>query len=253
MRDALGSVQSILVLGGSSDIGVAIAGALAGQRSARVVLAGRDEGALRSAAAEAMAAGAEVTATAAFDAMATDDHAEVIGELFADHGGFDVVVVAFGLLGDQERAEVDASHSLDVARVNYVGALSACHHSGRLLAAQGHGALVVLSSVAGERPRRSNFVYGSSKAGIDAYAIGLHEALAPAGVHVLVVRPGFVRSKMTEGLDPAPLATTPAQVAEVVVEGLRRGKRIVWAPSTMRWVMMVLRHVPNVVFRRLPV
>lgn len=253
MRDALGSVQSILVLGGSSDIGVAIASALAQERSARVVLAGRDQAALERAAEKAAASGADVTGTETFDAGTTGEHGEVLDKLFAEHGGFDVVVVAFGLLGDQDEAEADAAHALDIATVNYLGAMSACHHSGRLLSAQGHGALVVLSSVAGERPRRSNYVYGSTKAGIDAFAVGLHEALAPQGVHVLIVRPGFVTSKMTEGLKPAPLATTPDEVAAVVVEGLRRQRRIVWAPAPLRWVMVALRHLPNAVFRRLPI
>lgn len=252
MKDALGAVQSILVLGGTSDIGVAIAAELVSRRPARVVLAGRDLAGLERAATQAADAGADVVATAGFDALAPEAHADLLQRLFAEHGGFDVVIVAFGVLGDQPRAEREATLAMEMASVNYLGALSACHHAGRLLAEQGHGALVVLSSVAGERPRRSNFVYGSTKAGIDAYALGLHEALAPKGVHVLIVRPGFVLSKMTEGLKPAPLSTTPDDVARVVVEGLRRQARIVWAPAPLRWVMVVLRHLPNVVFRRLP-
>lgn len=252
MRDALGAVQSILVLGGTSDIGLAIAAALTEHRNARVVLAGRDEAGLAAAAESATGSGVDVAATARFDAAETGSHAAALDALFADHGGFDVVVVAFGVLGDQARAESDAEHALEIAAVNYTGALSACHHAGRLLSAQGHGALVVLSSVAGERPRRSNFVYGSAKAGIDAYAVGLHESLRDHGVHVLIVRPGFVRSKMTEGLKPAPLATTPEEVAAVVAAGLRKRARIVWAPPALRWVMVGLRHLPNAVFRRLP-
>ena len=123
---------------------------------------------------------------------------------------------------------------------------------GQRMAAQGHGAVVVLSSVAGERPRRSNFVYGASKAGTDAFYTGLREALRPDGVRVVVVRPGFVRSAMTQGLDPAPLATDPQTVARLVVEGLAAGRETIWAPPPLRWVMSVLRHVPAPVFRRLP-
>jgi decaprenylphospho-beta-D-erythro-pentofuranosid-2-ulose 2-reductase len=107
--------------------------------------------------------------------------------------------------------------------------------------------------VAGERVRRSNFVYGSTKAGFDGFFLGLGEALRPSGVRVLVVRPGFVRSKMTEGLDAAPLAVSPEQVAEAVVEGVGNRRELIWVPGTMRVVMSGLRHVPRPVFRRLPI
>ncbi len=109
----------------------------------------------------------------------------------------------------------------------------------RRLKDQGHGAIVVLSSVAGERIRKSNFVYGSTKAALDSFSQGLGDSLAGSGVHVLVVRPGFVHTSMTEGKEPAPLATT----AEVVAGGRRRrawpsGKDVVWVPGTFRWLMV---------------
>ncbi len=121
------------------------------------------------------------------------------------------------------------------------------------LRTQGHGAIVALSSVAGERVRRSNFVYGSTKAGFDGFFLGLGEALRPSGVRVLVVRPGFVRSKMTEGLDAAPLSVSADQVAEAVVEGIANKRELIWVPGAMRVVMSGLRHVPRPVFRRLPI
>jgi decaprenylphospho-beta-D-erythro-pentofuranosid-2-ulose 2-reductase len=119
--------------------------------------------------------------------------------------------------------------------------------------AQGHGSIVVLSSVAGERARRSNFVYGSSKAGVDAFFQGLADALVGTGVHVMVVRPGFVRTKMTAGMKPAPLSTTPEAVADAIVAGLARGSTTVWVPPALRYLMSALRHVPRPLFRRLPV
>jgi decaprenylphospho-beta-D-erythro-pentofuranosid-2-ulose 2-reductase len=131
--------------------------------------------------------------------------------------------------------------------------VSASLECGRLLGKQGHGALVVLSSVAAERTRRSLFAYASSKAGIDSFALGLADALRPQGVHVLVARPGFVHTKLTAPLKAPPFATTPDAVARVVDAGLERGARIVWAPPLMRWVMAVLRHLPHAVFSRLPV
>jgi decaprenylphospho-beta-D-erythro-pentofuranosid-2-ulose 2-reductase len=124
---------------------------------------------------------------------------------------------------------------------------------GERLKGQGHGSLVALSSVAGERARRSNFVYGSTKAGLDAFYTGLTEALRPSGVTVTVVRPGFVHTRMTEGLKPAPLSTTPEAVAEVIVHAVRTKTEQVWAPAAYRYVMSALRHVPRPIFRRLPV
>ena len=121
------------------------------------------------------------------------------------------------------------------------------------LRAQGHGTLVLLSSVAGERVRRSNFVYGSTKAGLDAFYTGLTEALRPYDVGVTVVRPGFVHTRMTEGMKPAPLSTTPEAVASAVVDAVRNRREQVWVPAPLRGVMSVLRHLPRPVFRRLPV
>jgi decaprenylphospho-beta-D-erythro-pentofuranosid-2-ulose 2-reductase len=139
-----------------------------------------------------------------------------------------------------------------LAQVNYVAPLVVGTELANAMRAQGHGVIVALSSVAGERPRASNFVYGSSKAGVDAFFSGLADSLVGTGVSVLVVRPGFVRSKMTAGLAVAPLATTPEAVAEAIVSGIRRNRHTVWVPGVMRWVMSGLRHTPRAVFRRLP-
>lgn len=248
MRDSLGAVQRVLVLGGGSDIGQAIAVRLARPRGASIVLAGRDVDPK-----DVEARTDSDIAVEWFDARATDEHAAVIDGLWSRHGGFDVVVLAFGVQGDQARAEADTAHALEIAETNYVGALSAALEVGRRLKDQGHGALVVLSSVAAERTRRSLFVYASSKAGIDSFALGLGDALRPEGVHVLVVRPGFVHTKLTAGLKAPPLATTPEAVAEIVDRGLQRGARIVWAPPPMRWVMAILRHLPHAVFSCLPI
>ena len=111
---------------------------------------------------------------------------------------------------------------------------------------------VLLSSVAGERVRRSNFVYGSAKAGIDGYFQGLGDALHGTGVHVMIVRPGFVHTKMTAGRPRVPLSVGPDAVASAIVRGLERGSEVVWVPPAFRYVMTVLRHVPRWAFRRLP-
>jgi len=251
MKDALGSVQRVLVLGGGSDIARATVRALVAERTRAVILAGRDPQRLAPAAQEARAAGAETVEVVAFDADDPGSHDAVLGDLFERFGDLDVVLVAFGVLGDQEESLADTGAALGVLRTNFTGAASTLLAAGRRLRAQGHGTLVLLSSVAAERARRSNFVYGASKAGIDAFAQGLGDELAPDGVHVMVVRPGFVHTKMTAGLEAAPLSTTPEKVAEAIVSGLRRGSHTVWAPPALRFVMSALRHLPRPVFRRL--
>ncbi|MER6491923.1 decaprenylphospho-beta-D-erythro-pentofuranosid-2-ulose 2-reductase [Streptomyces griseorubiginosus] len=249
MKDAFGLPQSLLVLGGTSEIALATARRLVIRRARTVWLAGRPSPALESAAAELRGLGADVH-TAAFDALDPESHETVLGKIFAQ-GDIDMVLLAFGILGDQAHDERDPVAAVRVAQTNYTGAVSAGLVSARALQAQGHGSLVVLSSVAGERARRANFIYGSSKAGLDTFTQGLGDALHGTGVHVMVVRPGFVRSRMTAGLEEAPLATTPEAVATAIELGLRRRSEAVWVPGALRVVMSALRHLPRGVFRRL--
>lgn len=250
MINALGIPQHLLLLGGTSDIAVAIARAYAAEAPGmRVTLAARPGDRRDAAVADLASLGCRVEPVD-FDALDTSSHPVVID---AVEGDIDIAVVAFGLLGDPEKAWTDVESARELAAVNYVGAVTAGVALASRVRAQGHGVIVALSSVAGERPRRSNFVYGSTKAGMDAFYTGLGEALREVGGRVLVVRPGFVHSKMTAGLEAAPLATTPTAVAEAVVDAVRAGKEQIWVPGTMRVVMSGLRHLPRTVFRRLPV
>ena len=242
MKDALGQVQSVLVLGGTSEIGVATARALVERRARTVVLALRDPS--KAPVEELRAAGAERVVTIGFDARDTGSHAAFVEEVFTKVGDVDLALVAFGVLEGEP---------VDVIETNFTGAASVMAPLARRMVGQGHGTIVVLSSVAGERARKSNYLYGASKAGIDAFAQGLGDSLAGTGVGVMVVRPGFVKTKMTAGLDPAPLSTTPDAVAEEIVKGLARGSHTVWAPGPLRAVMAALRHVPRPIFRRLPI
>ena len=251
MKDAFGLPQSLLVLGGTSEIALAVTRRLIARRTRTVWLAGRPSPALEEAAGQLRGLGADVH-TVAFDALDPASHEAVLGKVFAE-GDVDMVLLAFGLLGDQARDEREPEAAVRVAQTNYTGAVSAGLVCARSLQSQGHGSLVVMSSVAGERARRANFIYGSSKAGLDAFAQGLGDALHGTGVHVMVVRPGFVRTRMTAGLPEAPLATTPEAVATAVELGLRRRTETVWVPGTLRVVMAALRHLPRGVFRRLPV
>lgn len=253
MRNAVGDVQTVLVLGGGSDIGLAVARRLVQAGARSVVLAGRQAEGYPGAEAELRAAGAVDVRSVLFDADRPEDHPAVIDQAFGEQVDLDVAVVAFGVLGDQSVDEHDASAAVAVARTNYLGGVSVLTLLGERVRRQGHGAVVVLSSVAGERVRRSNFVYGSTKAGLDGFATGLADALHGSGGRVLVVRPGFVQSKMTAGMQPAPLSTTPSAVADAVVKGLAGSATVVWVPAQLRVLMSVLRHLPRAVFRRLPV
>ena len=194
MRDAVGGVQSLLVLAGTSEIGLATARKLVEGRTRKVVLAARDPGRAEPGADELRGLGAEV-AVVAFDARDFASHAGFVERVFDEHGDIDCALVAFGVLGDQARLASDGAEAVASVEANYVGAVSVCVPLAERMKAQGHGTIVVLSSVAGERARRSNFVYGSAKAGLDAFAQGLGDRLHDSGVQVMVVRPGGVRIK----------------------------------------------------------
>lgn len=252
MIDALGNAQSLLLLGGTSDIGLAaVKRYVTGGRLARVVLAGRPGPTLDAAAETVRGFGVTDVASVALDAADPPSHADAIAAAFAD-GDIDVAILAIGLLADQERAAQDAAYAVEVAMVNFTGSISIATETVNRMRRAGHGALVFVSSIAGERARLSNYVYGATKAGLDAFASGLSDTMLGTGVSVLVVRPGFVASKMTTGLKPAPFATTPDKVAEVIFDGVRQRKQVAYAPSTLRWVATVMRHLPRPIFRKLP-
>jgi decaprenylphospho-beta-D-erythro-pentofuranosid-2-ulose 2-reductase len=250
MRDSLGSVQSLLVLGGTSEIALATAVRMARERLRTVVLAARDADRARLAAEGLCEAGVEDVDVIPFDARDVGSHAAAVDAAFDRHGDIDAVLVALGVLGQQ--GDDQLAGSVEVISTNFLGAASGMVPAVERLVAQGHGTLIVLSSVAAERARKSNFVYGSSKAGMDAFLQGLGDSLVGTGVRVMVVRPGFIHTKMTEGMDPKPLATTPDAVGDAIVRGVARGSETVWVPGPMRYVMSVLRHVPRPLFRKLP-
>jgi NAD(P)-dependent dehydrogenase (short-subunit alcohol dehydrogenase family) len=241
-----------VVLGGRSEIGLAVARRLMEGDPAKVVLAARRSEDLDVQEETLRQAGATEVVRVEFDADDVARHRPVLEEIAGEHGPLDVVVVAFGVLGDQERAEREASHALAVVHTDYVAHVSILTELAQLLRAQGHGRLVVFSSVAGVRVRRANYVYGSAKAGLDGFASGLADALHGTEVRLLLVRPGFVIGRMTEGMSPAPFSSTPDQVAAATVAALRRGRGEVWVPAVLRPVFAVMRALPRPIWRRLP-
>lgn len=252
MYDAFGHPQSVVVLGGTSDIAREIVNLLAEQRCRTVVLAGRDTSALERTAGEVRHSVANV-ATVGFDATSTDDVDKTVRQCFeAASEPVDLVIMAVGELGLQETDEADPRRIARMMTVNVTWPSAALAEVAAQLQRQGHGRIVVLSSVAGFRVRRSNFVYGSTKAGLDGFALGLSEAVRGTGTSVHVVRPGFVHTKMTAGRPAAPFAVGPERVARDVVRGLQRGDTIIWSPGALRYVFSVFRLLPQAVWRRLP-
>lgn len=239
---------TVLVLGGRSEIGLEVALRLAA--GSTVVLAARRAHTLDGA--PLLDAGAVAVARVEFDADDLADQRSVLDAVVAEHGRLDTVVVAFGILGDQARAERDVEHALAVVHTDYVAHVAVLTHLAQILREQGRGEMVVFSSVAGARVRRANYVYGSAKAGLDGFASGLADALHGSGVRLLLVRPGFVIGRMTDGMSPAPFSRTPAQVAEATVRALRSGRGEVWVPAVLRPLFGLLRHTPRALWRRLP-
>lgn len=251
MLDAFGQPQSAVVLGGTSDIAGAILDALVRRRCRSVVLAGRDAARLAEAAHAASAAGAAHVATVRFDALDVADAVRTVDECFDAVGSVDLVLVAVGVLSSP-RDELDPSRTAEVIAATYSWPALALTRAAARLRDQGYGRIVVLSSVAAVRVRRQNFVYASAKSGLDAFSIGLSEALRGTGVLVQIVRPGRVPTKMTEGLPPAPMSTTPGAVAEAVMAGLESGDQIVWVPAVGKWALLAARFVPQSIWRRIP-
>jgi decaprenylphospho-beta-D-erythro-pentofuranosid-2-ulose 2-reductase len=261
MNDAFGHPQSVVVLGGTSEIAREIVRALSTGRCRSVVLAGRNAGMLERAAVELREGGegierverVERVETVSFDAATADEVDKVIRRCFEAAGEpVDLVIMAVGRLGKPEEDEHDPDRVARMVTVNLTWPAAALTAVANHLRAQGHGRIVVLSSVAASRVRRANYVYGSTKAGLDGFALGLSEATRGTGVSVHVVRPGFVRTKMTDGRPEAPFAVGPERVAADVVRGLGRGQTVIWSPGTLRFVFAVFGLLPQSVWRRLP-
>lgn len=255
----VGQVRHALVLGGSSDIALAIVEALARESGLeRVVLAARDVTALEPRVAS-LRSTVEVTLVA-WDAREVDSHAPLVEQAVSVLGDIDLVLCAVGMLGHHAGRSMGPEGIEEMVATNFAGPAAALSVAAERLVEQRRAAptssppatILVISSVAAARPRKSNYVYGSSKAGLDAFARGLGDALVGTGVRVLVLRPGFVRSRMTVGLDPAPLSTDPPAVAAAVVRALgrRSAEPVVWAPRVLAPMFGVLSNVPTVLWRR---
>ena len=240
----------VVLFGGRSEIGLEFATRVA--RGTTVVLAARGATRLETEVAAVTAAGATAVHVYEFDADDLASHGPLVESIQATHGPIGTAVLAFGILGDQARAEVDAAHAAAIVHTDYTAQVSLLTVLAATMRAAGSGALVVFSSVAGARVRKANYVYGSAKAGLDGFCRGLTDALHGSGVRLLLVRPGFVVGRMTEGMSPAPLSSTPAQVAEAAVRALAKGRNEIWVPRSLAALVLAFRLIPRSGWRRMP-
>lgn len=250
MEDTNRVAGTLVVFGGRSEIGMEVALRLAA--GATVVLAARRPDDLGAEATALRQAGAAAVHTVAFDADDLGSHRLIVDAIVANHGPIGTAVLAFGILGDQARAETDSAHAAAIAHTDYVAQVSLLTVLADTMSTAGSGSLVAFSSIAGVRARRANYVYGSAKAGLDAFCSGLTDALHGSGVRLLLVRPGFVVGRMTEGMSPAPLSSTPDQVADATVRALHRGRSTVWIPGSLVVLAFAFRLMPRWLWRRLP-
>jgi len=241
-----GFVPRVLLLGGTSEIGLAILAALGLPADAEVILAGRDEQRLA-------AAGKTLPSqvrTLLYDSTQPGGHQAFVDAVFAG-GRVDLVISAAGVLVPQADLERDVRQAAAMIETNFTGHVSTLLAVAARMRSQGRGTIVVLSSVAAVRPRKANPVYGSAKAGLDAFARGLADRLHGTGVRVLLVRPGFVTGRMTAGMPPAPLATTPEAVGRATAAALRRGRATVWVPPSLAGLAYGLKLIPRPLWRRI--
>jgi len=251
MENAFGQPQHVVVLGGSSDIARALVKKLCAARAHTVVLAGRNPELLERAEREALDYGATTTATVTFDAQDPSSAERAVAESFEKAGGHvDLVIMAVGLLGNQSRDEDDVAKVTEMMNVNLTWPVAALSAARTRLLAQGSGRILVISSVAAVRVRRSAYLYAGAKAGLDRIAEAMADSLEGTGVSLQIVRPGAVRTRMTAGLDEVPFTTGVNEVADNVMKGLASNQRIIWSPPLLQYVFAVLRHLPRPLWRK---
>jgi short-subunit dehydrogenase len=216
-----------------------------------LVLAGRDPDRLQSVADDLRARGAARIETLEIDFLETGRCAGVVEQARELLGGLDVLLVAQGTLPDQAACESDVEQTLREHSLNMTSTIALLVPAANLFEAQGHGCLAVITSIAGVRGRRSNYVYGAAKAGVSAFLEGLRGRMAACGVSVVDIRPGFVDTPMTADIPKNPLFASAADVGQRVYRAVSRGEDVVYTPWFWRWIALVLQCIPRAIFKRL--
>ena len=242
--------MKVVFLGATKGIGRALARLLAA-RGDTLFLLGRDAADLERSARDLEARGAKgPVGTAACDLADPSRFDAALDKADAALGGFDAVVLTAGLFATQEKLEADAALTASLLNANFTATILFCEAARKRLLARGGGTLCVFSSVAGERGRKPVILYGATKAGLSAYLEGLDHKFRASGLRTVCVKPGFVKTSMTEGLKPPPFAGEPEPVAQRVLAAIDRGTPVVYAPPMWALVMMVIRNLPRFVMRK---
>jgi len=244
------ALDKVVVFGATSAMAQETARLLAG-RGAELVLVGRDPEKLDAVAADARVRGARRVHAMAADLNDPGRHAELLSRAVSFLGRVDCVLLAQGLLAGSDACEADPGLAERVLVTNFLAPALLLQRTAALLASQGSGTLVAISSVAGDRGRQSNYVYGASKGGLTVLLEGLRNRLFRRGVHVVTVKPGLVDSPMTDAVPRNRLFAPPSAVGAAIVRAVERGRDVVYVPGFWWAIMTVLRHVPERVFKRL--
>lgn len=243
-------MQKILILGATSAIAQATARLFAAGGAA-FCLVGRGGERLAIVAQDLVARGAAEAFCLEADLNDCQGHQELIQQADARLGGLDLALIAHGTLGDQAAGQDDFAMALTELQTNFISPASLLTHLANLLEPRGRGALVAISSVAGDRGRQSNYIYGAAKGGLSIFLQGLRNRLAPSGVRVLTIMPGFVDTPMTAAFAKGPLWVGPEVIAACIHRGLAKGREVVYAPWFWRYIMLVIRAIPERFFKRL--
>ncbi len=244
-------MKKILIIGATSAIAEATARVFAARGDALCLVA-RNAGHLRAVAADLAVRGAMRTETATLDVADFGAHQAVVDTAERQLGGIDIVLIAHGTLSDQAQCQASVDALRREFDINAVSTMALLTLLANRLEAQGHGTLAVISSVAGDRGRQSNYAYGSAKAAVTAFLGGLRQRLAKANVDVLTIKPGFVDSPMTAGIaNKGALWAKPDAIAAGIVKAIERRRNIVYLPWFWRWIMLVIRHIPEPIFKKL--
>lgn len=242
--------QPVLILGATSAIARAVAHELA-QQDYPLFLAGRDLPEMRRIAQDIQVRFGVTAECGPFDAEAFETHLPFLKAVIEKMHGLHGVVYACGDLGDAAKASADFNEAHRIIDRNFTGAVSILTHSANYLSKLGSGFIVGISSVAGDRGRQSNYIYGSAKGALSIFLQGLRNRLMPFHVHVMTVKPGFVDTAMTYGKPGMFLVASPEMVGKKIIHALHRRRDIVYTPWFWRWIMAIIKGVPETVFKRL--
>lgn len=246
----MNDMKKVLIIGATSAIAEATARSFA-SRGNHLFLLARNAERLDSLLKDLRVRGAGSAQGSVFDANALHDHERLLSEAMDTLGGLDIVLIAHGTLGDQKACESSVESTLQELQTNALSVIALLTRLANHFERQGHGSIAVISSVAGDRGRQSNYVYGTAKGALSLFLQGLRNRLNRSGVQVLTIKPGFVDTPMTAAFPKGPLWASPEKVAGDILSALDKRRDVIYTPGFWRLIMLIIRSVPEAIFKRL--